>query len=201
MDALHHWVISITVAIPLHFVLENLWMVVEVAPSILKDDHQSRKRSILWIQHNCCWWIVSTERWLTLEARYNRRNQKKTVRSCSGICCFPQGLHGWYPYLQWTLLTINDCDGGQKLLVLTRQVWIGSSNISNIMWHRNVCGMKAHSCYMIGEDNREAEKQEQWSALVLMLDLAVGERCLPAPPHNINHVFIFTQLATEHLPH
>ena len=47
MDALHHWVISSTVAISLHFVSENLWMVVEVAPSILKDDHQSRKRSIL----------------------------------------------------------------------------------------------------------------------------------------------------------
>ena len=47
MDTLHHWVIRITVAIPLHFVSENFWMVVEVTFSILTDDHQGRKRSIL----------------------------------------------------------------------------------------------------------------------------------------------------------
>ena len=38
-----YWMISITVAIPLHFVPENLWMVVEVTPSILKDDPQGRR--------------------------------------------------------------------------------------------------------------------------------------------------------------
>ena len=44
MDALHHWVIGITVAIPLHFVPENFCgMVVEITPSILKDDHQGRR--------------------------------------------------------------------------------------------------------------------------------------------------------------
>ena len=38
-----YWMISITVVIPLHFVPENLWMVVEVTPSILKDDPQGRR--------------------------------------------------------------------------------------------------------------------------------------------------------------
>lgn len=43
MDALHHWMISITIAIPLYLVPENFWTVVEVTPSILKDDHQGQK--------------------------------------------------------------------------------------------------------------------------------------------------------------
>lgn len=40
---------------------KNVWMVVQVALSTSKDDHQSRKRFLLQIQDDGCWGIVSAE--------------------------------------------------------------------------------------------------------------------------------------------
>ena len=67
-------------------------MVVQVALSTSKDDHQ---RSLLRIRDGC-WWIVSAERWSTLQARQTRWTHKLKVWSSSGVCCFPQDLSGWW---------------------------------------------------------------------------------------------------------
>ena len=58
LGTFHHWLLSIIVAISLLGVSKNVWMVVQVALSTSKDDHQ---RSLLRIRDGC-WWIVSAER-------------------------------------------------------------------------------------------------------------------------------------------
>ena len=62
LGTFHHWLLSIIVAISQLGVSKNVWMVVQVALSTSKDDHQSGKRPLLRIQDDGCWWIVSAKR-------------------------------------------------------------------------------------------------------------------------------------------
>ena len=64
LGTFYHWLLSIKVAISLLGACfqKRLDVVVQVALSTLKDDHQSRKRPLLRIQDDGCWWIGSAER-------------------------------------------------------------------------------------------------------------------------------------------